>query len=81
MSSKYILAPISLVSELMPSMEVSIVYTDVGMKPIQCHNPFPALAIGCGFLIDALQNEIVGPVDIKAIDEAVRFLTKRLPVV
>lgn len=70
MSSKYIPALISPVAELIFSMEGSMVHTDAAMKIIQCHDPLLALAIVCGLLADALQDQMVGTVDRDAVNKA-----------
>lgn len=56
-------------------------HADAAIHPIQCHVPFPALAMICGLLANASQNNMMGFLDKEAVNEAVGFLAKRLVAV
>lgn len=65
----------------MPLMEVDIVHMDTTMQPLWCHDPFMALAMVCGLLVDGLQNSMIGLVDNKVVNKAMGFKAERLPMV
>lgn len=86
-SSKYIPVSIplvvrdwhlTLVTELMLSIEVSIAHMYATMQPLQYHDPFPTLTIVCGRLANASLNEMVSLVDREAVDNIMRFLAEWL---
>lgn len=52
-SGKYIPALVLLVTEPIPSTEISVVHTNVAIKLIQYHDLFSALTIVCKILVDA----------------------------
>lgn len=81
MSSKYILAPISAEAELILLMKVIIAHTDEVMEPIQCHDPFCALAIVWDLSANAFQNKMVSLTDKEAVDKSMRFLAELMAAV
>lgn len=51
------------------------------MQLLQHYNPFFILAMVCGLLANASQNEIIGLVDRKAINKDIGFLLEQMAVV
>lgn len=78
---KYVPAPVPPIAEILPSIEVSMVHIYAAIQPMQCSDPFPVLFIVCRLFLDTSQNDIVGPVDKKAVNEMIGFLGKRLAIV
>lgn len=56
-------------------------HTNTAMQSLKSYNLFLALSIICGLLADALKNNMVGPLDRKAVNKAMGFLLERLAVV
>lgn len=73
---KYTPAPTPSFTELMPSIKVNIAHANVVMKLEQCFDPFPALAMVCKLMADALTNKMVGPIDRDLVDKRMEFLVE-----
>lgn len=48
---------------------------------MQCHGPFLMLSMVCNLLVNALQNDIVSPVNAEVVDKALGFFAKKLAMV